>query len=76
MIVMAKSYKIRPSQILNIKNDYDAFCFDEACEFIAIELSKEDHKEPKWIEKNEDINNKAKDNKATIEWMMKHNKAL
>lgn len=70
---MARTYKIRPSQILRIENDYDAFCFDEACDYILSELSDENPKTPKWID-----NNKANsdDNKATMEWMLKHNKAL
>ncbi|WP_123053151.1 hypothetical protein [Clostridium sp. JN-1] len=70
---MARTYKIRPSKILNIENDYDAFCFDEACDYILYELSKENPKAPRW--KNEEKNT-ANDNKSTIEWMMKHNKSL
>ena len=69
---MARTYKIRPSQILNIKNDYDAFCFDEACDYILCELSKEKPKTPKW--KDEESNSNS--NESTIKWMMKHNKPL
>lgn len=70
---MAKTYKLRPSQILNIENDYDAFCFDEACDYILYELNKEDPKTPKWKDEGE---YSSCDNKSTIEWMMKHNKPL
>jgi hypothetical protein len=70
---MARTYKIRPSKILNIKNDYDAFCFDEACDYILYELSKENAKMPKWKDGGE---HGSCDNKSTIEWMMKHNKPL
>jgi hypothetical protein len=70
---MAKTYKLRPSQILSIKNDYDAFCFDEACDYILSELSAEKPKTPKWRDEG---NHTGNDNKSTIEWMMKHNKAL
>jgi translation initiation factor 2B subunit (eIF-2B alpha/beta/delta family) len=70
---MAKTYKVRPSQILNIKNDYDAFCFDEACDYILSELSKEKPRTPKWEDKRH-INTHS--NQDTIKWMMKHNKSL
>ncbi|WP_065080061.1 hypothetical protein [Clostridium coskatii] len=70
---MARTYKIRPSQILNIENSYDAFCFDEACSYILSELSAEKPKTPKWKDEEKHISN---DNKSTIEWMMKHNKPL
>ncbi|PJI07041.1 hypothetical protein CUB90_03810 [Clostridium sp. CT7] len=65
-------YRVRPSKILNIKNDYTAFCFDEACNYIFSELSAENPKTPKW---NDGIENNNIDNKSTIEWMTKHNKA-
>ncbi|BCZ46936.1 hypothetical protein psyc5s11_30030 [Clostridium gelidum] len=37
-----------PSQIINLTNEYEAFCFDEACSYILNELGKEDAKEPKF----------------------------
>ena len=70
---MARTYKIRPSQILRIENDYDAFCFDEACDYILSELLAEKPKTPKW--KDEEKHD-GSGNKSTIEWMMKHNKTL
>lgn len=75
---MARIYKLRPSQILNIENDYDAFCFDEACDYILSELSKEKSRTPKWEDEKQDIREKKsmEDNKSTIEWMMAHNKPL
>jgi hypothetical protein len=48
VLTMAKHYQIRPSQIINLTNDYEAFCFDEACSYILNELSKEDAREPKF----------------------------
>lgn len=76
--MMSRMYKRRPSQILNIKNDYDAFCFDEACDYILYELSKEKPETPKWEDERQDIREKKsmEDNKSTIEWMMAHNKPL
>nr|DAH73226.1 MAG TPA: hypothetical protein [Caudoviricetes sp.] len=32
---MAQRYRCRPSEILNIPEEYDAFCFDEACAYIS-----------------------------------------
>jgi len=43
-------FKERPSSILEIADGYTAFCFDEACDYIIGELSKKDHKEPRWAE--------------------------
>lgn len=43
---MSKHFNQRPSQIINLTNEYEAFCFDEACSYILNELSKEDGKEP------------------------------
>lgn len=73
---MGKTYKLRPSKILNIENDYEAFCFDEACDYILYELTQEKPKDPKWLEIQEKENKQSKDNKATIEWMMKHSKPI
>lgn len=41
-------YKQRPSQILQIKDEYTAFCFDEACDYMIGEL--ENKKRPHFIE--------------------------
>lgn len=31
-------YNIRPSEVLYIKDEYTAYCFDEACALIRIKL--------------------------------------
>lgn len=31
---MAETYRVRPSVLLNINDEYTAFCFDEACAYI------------------------------------------
>ena len=41
-MAQAQRYKLLPSQILNIEDEYTAFCFDEACAFI---MGKIDNKE-------------------------------
>jgi hypothetical protein len=66
---MSKQFKQRPSQIINITNDYEAFCFDEACAYIISELSKENPKEP-----NFDINDKpTNDNNDLIAYLKANN---
>lgn len=35
---MAKEYNKLPSEILRIKGEYEAFCFDEACSLIIRNL--------------------------------------
>ena len=35
---MAKEYNKLPSEILRIKDEYSAFCFDEACNLIIKNL--------------------------------------
>ena len=43
ILAMAKKYKQRPSDIIYIRNEYAAYCFDEACIFLlnALESGKE-----------------------------------
>jgi hypothetical protein len=35
VIGVAKSYEMRPSELLGIPDAYTAYCFDEACAVIA-----------------------------------------
>jgi len=37
VIIMAKHYNRRPSEIMNIDNDYVAYCFDEVALFLEAE---------------------------------------
>lgn len=37
IIMMAKRYQKRPSEILNIDNDYLAYCFDEVALYLELE---------------------------------------
>lgn len=69
ILAMAKQFKTRPSQIINLYNDYEAFCFDEACTYIIREMSKEDPKEP-----NFGINEpKKNNNNDLIEYLKANN---
>lgn len=53
---MARQYRIRPSEILNIDDEYTAFCFDEACAYISNQM--EIGNEPNFdaLELQEEIN--------------------
>lgn len=69
--MMAKQYKQKPSNIVNIDNDYEAFCFDEACAYILAEMQKENAKEP-----NFDINvvEKPRNNADLIAYFKRNNR--
>lgn len=59
---------MRPSQVLNLTNDYEAFCFDEACVFIIRQL--EDKVEPNFegetTNNNDDIINFFNENNSKL----------
>lgn len=59
VLVMSKQYRCLPSEILGIKDDYTAFCFNEACSYIIIML-QEGHK-PHYTE----VRNKWKEEQKT-----------
>lgn len=42
ILAQAQRYKILPSQVIKVEDEYTAFCFDEACAFI---MGKIDNKE-------------------------------
>lgn len=44
----SKRYNRLPSEILRIDDEYTAFCFDEACDYIITQLEQE--KKPVWRE--------------------------
>lgn len=50
LIIVANRYNKLPSEILHIKDEYTAFCLDEACSYIHTQLEKEDSN-PRWIDK-------------------------
>lgn len=53
LIVIANRYNKLPSEILNIQDEYTAFCLNEACAYIQYQLEKEDAN-PRWIDKQEE----------------------
>ena len=65
---MSKRFKIRPSQVLNLTNDYEAFCFDEACSFIMDQL--EEKKEPNFFD------SETKNNDNIIDFFNENNQKL
>ena len=46
---MSQRYRCKPSDVLYIPDGYEAFCFNEACEYITRRL--EDGEEPKFKKK-------------------------
>lgn len=72
ILLISKQYKQRPSDIIGITNDYEAFCFDECCAYILSELSKENHKEPKF---DDGDNKNNTDNSEVIAWLNSNNKS-
>lgn len=54
------NYPCRPSEIMGIKDEYTAFCFDEACAFIVKQLR--DGKKPIMkVENDKIVYNKPSD---------------
>lgn len=67
---MAKHYKKRPSEILNIDNDYLAYIFDEVSLYLESEAT-DDKGKTNWNKiKWED--NKKKSNKDLMNFIQKH----
>lgn len=67
---MAKHYRKRPSEILNIDNDFLAYCFDEVALFLEAEATDEKGKvnwsKIKWAD------DKKKTNKDLIDFIKKY----
>lgn len=71
MIIMGKRYQKRPSEIMNIENDYFAYIFDEAALYLESQAT-DDKGEINWNRirwKDE----KKKSNKDLIEFIKKYN---
>ncbi|RXI52677.1 hypothetical protein [Clostridium tetani] len=71
VLTISKQYKQRPSEIIGLTNDYEAFCFDEACIYIISKLQEEGSPKPKFID-DEDRN--KTNNNDVIEWLNANNK--
>ena len=37
---MSDFYKCKPSEILHLNDEYTAFCFDEACLYISLQMQR------------------------------------
>lgn len=71
VIIMAKRYNKRPSEMLSIDNDYLAYCFDEVALFLEAHAT-DDKGEINWNRirwKDE----RKKSNKDLIEFIKKYN---
>ncbi|KLU76855.1 hypothetical protein CBC3_01485 [Clostridium botulinum V891] len=70
IIAISNKYKIRPSQIIELKDSYESFCFDEAVTYITAQLESEDSPIPRWRDEKGRI--KQNNNKDVIKWMKGH----
>lgn len=70
VIIMAKHYQKRPSEILNIDNDYLAYCFDETALFLEAE-AMDDKGKVNWNKIKWD-SGKKQSNKDLMEFIQKH----
>ena len=59
IIAIAKRFSQLPSSVINVEDEYTAFCFNEACMLIMSEI--ESGKEPIWIEDRTKENEKPKE---------------
>lgn len=73
VIMMARMYQKRPSEILGIKDEYLAYCFDEVAYFLMCEALEKDGSlnwdKFKW--KEEKV---LSSNKTFVEFIKKHHK--
>lgn len=72
MIIMAKRYQKRPSEIMNIENDYFAYIFDETALYLEAEAT-DDKGQINWNRIRWKGEEKKKSNKDLIEFIKKHN---
>lgn len=70
VLTISKQYKQRPSEIIGLTNDYEAFCFDEACVYIISKLQEEGSPKPRFIDGETNKTN----NNDVIEWLNANNK--
>ncbi|WP_317720255.1 hypothetical protein [Clostridium tetani] len=68
---MAEQYKQKPSEIIGLTNDYEAFCFDEACIYIMYKLQDEEAPKPRFIDDGQ-VN--KTNNNDVIEWLSTNNR--
>ncbi len=72
VIIMAKRYNKRPSEIMNIDNDYLAYIFDEAALYLEAEAT-DDKGQVNWNRIRWKGEKKKKSNKDLIEFIKKYN---
>lgn len=65
---MAKEYRERPSNLIDLSDPYEAYCFDEAVYYIRIELEREvdgKYREPRFPQDTQQNDN----NQSLIEFL-------
>lgn len=71
MIAISQQSHQRPSSIIGLDDDYEAFCLDEACTYIVNKLQDENAPKPRFID--DEQTNKTNNNDV-IEWLNTNNK--
>lgn len=71
LIMMAREYQKRPSEIMGLSNDYAAYCFDEVALFLRYQAT-DDKGSINW-NKIKWRNEKGKTNKDLVEFIEKYN---
>ncbi len=73
VIIMAKHYRKRPSEILNIDNDYLAYCFDEVALYLESEAT-DNNGNINWnrIRWEDDKGKSNNSNKDLMDFIRKH----
>lgn len=66
---LANIYNVRPSTLLYIKDEYTAFCFDEACGYI---YAKMQNKETPIFKKDNDKEDNEKNHYSSFSELVKH----
>ncbi len=70
---MGRHYQKRPSEIVNIDDEYIAYCFDEVCYFYTAE-AMDDEGKINWnkIKWDKEVKKNSKTNKDILEFMQKY----
>ncbi|MCD3254339.1 hypothetical protein [Clostridium botulinum] len=65
---MSQQYKKMPSEIIQIEDEYTAYCFDEACSYMLTQLQKE---EPPQFYFDDEV--QTKNNTDLLSFVQTHN---
>jgi hypothetical protein len=70
IIEMARHYQCKPSQILNIDDDYESYCVDEVAFFYVVNAKRDKNGNIKW-DSLRWLDGKKNDTKAFMDFLTK-----